>query len=69
MFFSLPIFLVACRLVVHLLFSSLYPLWCQTSEGGTAMEQVGWGGGGAAGPACLWAYQKQAITCHCRPSL
>lgn len=40
MFFTLPVFLVACRLTVHLLFSSLYKLWIETEEGATALEQM-----------------------------
>ncbi|GFH15154.1 uncharacterized protein HaLaN_11329, partial [Haematococcus lacustris] len=39
MFFRLPIFLVAARLSVHLLFSGLFGLWTQTAEGMNALEQ------------------------------
>ncbi|KAL6764014.1 hypothetical protein V8C86DRAFT_20306 [Haematococcus lacustris] len=40
MFFRLPIFLVAARLSVHLLFSGLLGLWTQTAEGMDALEQM-----------------------------
>ncbi|KAJ9526108.1 hypothetical protein QJQ45_009564 [Haematococcus lacustris] len=40
MFFRLPIFLVAARLSVHLLFSGLFGLWTQTAEGVDALEQM-----------------------------
>ncbi|KAJ9525495.1 hypothetical protein QJQ45_003261 [Haematococcus lacustris] len=40
MFFRLPIFLVAARLSVHLLFSGLFGLWTQTAEGMNALEQM-----------------------------
>ncbi|KAJ9526166.1 hypothetical protein QJQ45_009635 [Haematococcus lacustris] len=39
-FFRLPIFLVAARLSVHLLFSGLFGLWTQTAEGMDALEQM-----------------------------
>ena len=37
---TLPVFLVAMRLLVHLLFSSLYRLWVVSDEGADALEQV-----------------------------
>ena len=40
MFFTLPVFLVATRLLAHLLFSSLYRLWVVSDAGADALEQV-----------------------------
>lgn len=50
MFFTLPVLLVATRLVVHLLFACLYRLWVQTKEGAQALEQVGCCGGAWRAP-------------------
>jgi len=40
MFFTLPVILVTSRLLVHLLFSSLYRLWVNSEEGANALQQV-----------------------------
>ncbi|KAF5828276.1 hypothetical protein DUNSADRAFT_17870 [Dunaliella salina] len=40
LFFTLPVFLVACRLLVHLLFHSLFRLWMQSDEGADALEKM-----------------------------
>lgn len=40
LFFTLPVFLVALRLLVYLLFSCLFRLWVQSEEGAQALEKV-----------------------------
>lgn len=41
MFFVLPIYLVAARLVTATAFPALLALWTQTAEGAAALELVG----------------------------
>ncbi len=40
MFFTLPVFLVTARLLVHMLFTGVYRLWARTREGYQAIQQV-----------------------------
>jgi len=40
MFFVMPVYLLALRLVVSLLFTSLYPVWTKSNEGLLAVEQM-----------------------------
>ena len=67
LFFTLPVFLLASRLLTSMLFTGLYPLWAQTKEGALSVQQVRHNATGlCVGPCfCVWKNGGGVALCMC----